>query len=71
MVGLERMETPGGHCRCFSGLFYLPIGNTRFDNALTESLHLIKWYAQEHVLLCLIPAFFIAGAIAVFVSQSR
>jgi hypothetical protein len=29
----------------------------------------VRWYAQEHVLLCLIPAFFIAGAIAVFVSQ--
>ncbi|MDP3831374.1 MAG: permease, partial [Ignavibacteriaceae bacterium] len=31
---------------------------------------LAKWYAQEHVLLCLIPAFFIAGVIAVFVSQA-
>ena len=54
----------------FTACFYLPIGVERFDNALTESLHLIKWYAQEHVLLCLIPAFFIAGAIAVFVSQA-
>ncbi len=35
-----------------------------------ESLHLAKWYAREHVLLCLIPAFFIAGAIAVFISQA-
>jgi uncharacterized membrane protein YraQ (UPF0718 family) len=54
----------------FLGCFYLPVGNVRFDNALTESLHLVKWYAQEHVLLCLIPAFFIAGAISVFVSQA-
>ncbi len=54
----------------FTACFYLPIGVERFDNAFTESLHLIKWYAQEHVLLCLIPAFFIAGAIAVFVSQA-
>jgi uncharacterized membrane protein YraQ (UPF0718 family) len=30
----------------------------------------VKWYAQEHVILCLIPAFFIAGAIGVFVSQA-
>jgi uncharacterized protein len=30
---------------------------------------LAKWYAQEHVILCLLPAFFIAGVIAVFVSQ--
>jgi uncharacterized membrane protein YraQ (UPF0718 family) len=35
-----------------------------------ESLALAKWYAQEHVLLCLVPAFFIAGAIACFVSQA-
>ena len=49
--------------------FFLPVGNIRFDKAVMEALHLVKWYAQEHVLLCLIPAFFIAGAIAVFVSQ--
>ena len=54
----------------FLGIFYLPLGIPRFDNALMESLHLVKWYAQEHVLTCLIPAFFIAGAIAVFVSQA-
>ena len=53
----------------FLGCFYLPIGVVRFDNAITESLHLVKWYAREHVLLCLVPAFFIAGAISVFVSQ--
>jgi len=35
-----------------------------------ESLYLIKWYAQKHVLLCLVPAFFIAGAISIFVSQA-
>ena len=54
----------------FLGIFYLPLGIPRFDNALRESLYLTKWYAQEHVLTCLIPAFFIAGAIAVFVSQA-
>ena len=50
--------------------FYLPVGRTRFDTAVLEALHLVKGYAQEHVLLCLVPAFFIAGAIAVFVSQA-
>jgi hypothetical protein len=54
----------------FLACFYLPIGWKRFDNAVMESLHLVRWYAQEHVLLCLIPAFFIAGAISVFVSQA-
>lgn len=50
--------------------FYLPIGSARFDTAVLEAFHLVKWYAQEHVLLCLVPAFFIAGAIGVFVSQT-
>ena len=54
----------------FLGLLYLPVGNARFDNALMEALHLARWYAREHVLLCLVPAFFIAGAIAVFVSRA-
>lgn len=50
--------------------FHLPVGKDRFDTAILEALHLVKWYAQEHVLLCLVPAFFIAGAIAVFLSQA-
>ncbi len=53
----------------FLAFYYLPLGWPRFDNALFESLELTKWYAQEHVILCLLPAFYIAGAIAVFVSQ--
>ncbi len=54
----------------FLACFYLPVGVGRFDNAVGESLGLVKWYAREHVLLCLVPAFFIAGAISVFVSQA-
>ncbi|HOH28447.1 MAG TPA: permease, partial [Candidatus Hydrogenedentes bacterium] len=54
----------------FLTCFYLPAGVPRFDNAITEALHLVKWYAREHVLLCLVPAFFIAGAISVFISQA-
>jgi uncharacterized membrane protein YraQ (UPF0718 family) len=46
------------------------VGSQRFDGALLEAFHLVRWYAREHVLLCLVPAFFIAGAIAVFVSQA-
>ena len=53
----------------FLAFFYLPVGTERFDNAIMEALYLAKWYAQEHVLLCLVPAFFIAGAISVFVGQ--
>jgi uncharacterized membrane protein YraQ (UPF0718 family) len=54
----------------FIGCFYLPVGTERFDQAVLEGFHLAKSYAREHVLLCLVPAFFIAGAIGVFVSQA-
>ena len=54
----------------FLGCYYLPVGWSRFDDAVLEAFYLVKWYAREHVLLCLIPAFFIAGAIGVFVSQA-
>ncbi|MCF7955994.1 MAG: permease [Phycisphaerae bacterium] len=53
----------------FAGCYYLPVGNARFDNAVSESFELVKDYARAHVLFCLVPAFFIAGAIGVFVSQ--
>jgi uncharacterized membrane protein YraQ (UPF0718 family) len=54
----------------FLACFHLPVGAPRFDNAVTEAFELVKWYAREHVILCLVPAFFIAGAIGVFVSQA-
>lgn len=49
--------------------YYLPIENESFRKAIIEAFSLAKWYAEEHVLLCLVPAFFIAGVIAVFISQ--
>ena len=54
----------------FLAFFWLPTGNSRFTGAVIESLALAKWYAREHVLLCLVPAFYIAGAIACFISQA-
>jgi uncharacterized membrane protein YraQ (UPF0718 family) len=54
----------------FTALYHLPVGSARFDGAVHEALALTRWYAREHVLLCLVPAFFIAGAISVFVSQT-
>ncbi len=59
-----------GFVAVFLACVYLPVGVKRFDNAIIESLQLVRWYAREHVLLCLVPAFFIAGAIAVFISQN-
>ncbi len=54
----------------FLAFYFLPMHWPRFTGAVMESLYLAKWYAREHVILCLVPAFFIAGAISVFVSQA-
>lgn len=50
--------------------FFLPIESESFNTAIYASLDLVKWYAREHVILCLLPAFFIAGIISVFISQA-
>ncbi len=54
----------------FAFAFFLPIESARFNTAIAATLDLVKWYAREHVILCLLPAFFIAGVISVFVSQA-
>lgn len=59
-----------GLAAAFLGLYFMPVEWPRFQGAIIEAFKLSKWYAQEHVLLCLVPAFFIAGAIGVFVSQN-
>lgn len=53
----------------FAAVFFLPLESGRFMTAITATLDLAKWYAREHVVLCLLPAFFIAGVISVFISQ--
>jgi uncharacterized membrane protein YraQ (UPF0718 family) len=53
----------------FAFAFFLPVESARFNTAIAATLDLVKWYAREHVVLCLLPAFFIAGVISVFVSQ--
>ncbi len=54
----------------FAAFFWLPVDSIRFQTALYEALALARWYAREHVILCLVPAFFIAGAISCFISQA-
>jgi hypothetical protein len=53
----------------FVGTYFFPIGNAHVQKAFLEGFFLLRDYAREHVLLCLVPAFFIAGAIGQFVSQ--
>ncbi len=54
----------------FLAAYFAPLGHPRLQGAILESFLLLQEYAREHVLFCLIPAFFIAGAIGSFVSQA-
>ncbi len=54
----------------FGLAYFIPFEHVRIQKAILESFYMLQDYAQKHVLLCLVPAFFIAGAITVFVSQA-
>jgi uncharacterized membrane protein YraQ (UPF0718 family) len=54
----------------FLAAFYIPWSHPIIRQSGLEAFMMLQEYAREHVLTCLIPAFFIAGAIAVFVSQA-
>jgi hypothetical protein len=54
----------------FLACYYIPWDNTTIRQSGFEAFMMLQEYAREHVLTCLIPAFSIAGAIAVFVSQA-
>ena len=53
----------------FLFFYYLPAEPAKLSDALSAGLLLLQDYARKHVLTCLVPAFFIAGAIAVFVKK--
>jgi uncharacterized membrane protein YraQ (UPF0718 family) len=54
----------------FSASYFIPWSHPIIRRSGVEAFMMLQEYAREHVLTCLIPAFFIAGAIAVFVSQA-
>jgi len=66
----KELKILGGIAAVFAFAFFLPIESARFNTAIAATLDLVKWYAREHVILCLLPAFFIAGVISVFISQA-
>jgi uncharacterized membrane protein YraQ (UPF0718 family) len=49
--------------------YFVPFGQSRVSQAVNEAFLMLGEYARQHVLLCLVPAFFIAGAIMVFLNQ--
>jgi len=67
---LRELKVLGAFVAVFLLAWLVPYENLRLQGALVESLAMTQDYARQHVLLCLVPAFFIAGAIGVFVSQA-
>lgn len=54
----------------FLAAYYMPLGNPKVSNAILEAFRLLQWYAVNHTLACVVPAMFIAGAIATFLSPA-
>jgi uncharacterized protein len=67
---LQQLRTLGIMLAVFLAAYFIPFGAPRFLSGLHEAFFLLQDYARQHVLLCLIPALFIAGAVSVFISQS-
>lgn len=49
--------------------YFMPMSSALFTGAILSGFQLLNEYARQHVLTCLAPAFFIAGAISVFVKK--
>ena len=65
-ANLKKLLLIGG---VFLAAYYLPLESTRFRGAILAAFFLLRDYARLHVLTCLVPAFFIAGAVVVFISS--
>jgi len=66
---MNKIKKLGLLAALFLGLYFIPFSHPRVTGAVLEAFYMLADYAREHVLLCLIPALFIAGAIAVFLNQ--
>lgn len=53
----------------FLAFYFMPVDSDIFNSAILSGFYLLHDYATKHVLTCLVPAFFIAGAISVFVKK--
>ncbi|MFO8068088.1 MAG: permease, partial [Bacteroidales bacterium] len=55
----------------FAIFYFVPYGSKWFNNSVISGINLLNEYAKQHVLTCLVPALFIAGAIAVFIQKDK
>jgi hypothetical protein len=69
-VHLKELKTLGIMLAGFLAAYFVSFESARFHSGITEAFYMLQDYARLHVLLCLIPALFIAGAVSVFVSSA-
>jgi len=55
----------------FAVFYFVPFKSEWFNNSIISGINLLNEYAKQHVLACLVPALFIAGAIAVFIRKDK
>ena len=55
----------------FATFYFVPHGAEWFNNSVISGINLLNDYAKQHVLTCLVPALFIAGAIGVFIKKDK
>lgn len=67
--GLSKNQALGVTVAVFLAAYFTPFDSPRVLSALQEAFLMLSDYAREHVLLCLVPAMFIAGAITVFLNR--
>jgi len=58
-----------GLAAIFLVAYFLNLADTQIQNAIIEAFSMLQWYARKHTLACVIPAMFIAGGIATFLSK--
>ncbi len=65
----RELKILAGFVTVFLVAYLLPLNNPKIQMAIQEAFRLLQWYARNHMLACVVPALFIAGAIITFLSQ--
>jgi len=69
-VNWKEIKILGIMLAIFVAAYFIPFESARFQGGVLEAFYMLQDYARQHVLLCLIPALFIAGAVSVFISSA-
>jgi len=69
-LNLKELKILGIMLALFLAAYFIPFDSSRFKGGVLEAFYMLQDYARLHVLLCLVPALFIAGAVSVFISSA-